>query len=142
MLRVIYGNKGSGKTKQLLDLANSVQSTSKGSVVFIDSDKDCMFGLSHCIRFVDASEFHIDGPKMFAGFIAGIAAQDYDLEYIFIDSFSNIVRHPVETLQGFFEYLDSFTETSDVKLYVGIAAESATHLPEFLRKYTEESESV
>ena len=74
MLRVIYGNKGSGKTKQLLDLANSVQGTSKGSVVFIDSDKDCMFGLSHCIRFVDASEFHIDGPKMFAGFIAGIAA--------------------------------------------------------------------
>ncbi|MDO4568380.1 MAG: hypothetical protein Q4B99_05400 [Clostridia bacterium] len=142
MVRVIYGDKGSGKTKRLLDLANSAQQHANGSVVFIDSDKDCMFGLNHSIRFVDASEFHIDGPKMFAGFIAGIAAQDYDLEYIYIDSFSSIVRHPIDTLEGFFEYLDFFTEAADVKLYIGIAAETAGHLPDFLRDYAQGGDTV
>ena len=95
MIRVIFGEKGAGKTKRIIDMANESIKTAKGSIVFIDDDNQYMFELKHSIRFVDASEFHIDGPKMFYGFLSGIAAQDFDLEYLFIDGFLKIVHHPV-----------------------------------------------
>ena len=39
MITLIVGNKGSGKTKKLLDLINSAVNTSKGSIVCIEKEK-------------------------------------------------------------------------------------------------------
>ena len=68
MIRVIFGEKGAGKTKRIIDMANESIKTAKGSIVFIDDDNQYMFELKHSIRFVDASEFHIDGPNCGTGF--------------------------------------------------------------------------
>ena len=133
MIRVIFGEKGAGKTKRIIDMANESIKTAKGSIVFIDDDK-YMFELKHSIRFVDASEFHIDGPKMFYGFLSGIAAQDFDLEYLFIDGFLKIVHHPLETLEGLFTELEKFSDRTDVKLIISISG-NAADAPEFIKPY-------
>lgn len=134
MIRVIFGQKGAGKTKRIIDMANESLKTAKGSVVFIDDDNQYMFDLKNTIRFVDASEYHIDGPKMFFGFISGIAAQDFDLEYLFIDGFCKIVHHPVETLEALFAEMAAFSERTDIKIIVSISG-SGTQPPEFLKQY-------
>ena len=72
MIKVIFGETGAGKTKRIIDIANETLKTANGSIVFIDNDSQYMFGLKHDIRFVDASEYHIDSPKMFFGFVSGI----------------------------------------------------------------------
>lgn len=84
LIKVIFGETGAGKTKRIIDIANETLKTANGSIVFIDNDSQYMFGLKHDIRFVDASEYHIDSPKMFFGFVSGIAAQDFDLEYLLL----------------------------------------------------------
>lgn len=134
MIQVIFGETGAGKTKRIIDIANETLKTANGSIVFIDNDNQYMFGLKHDIRFVDASEFHIDSPKMFFGFISGIAAQDFDLEYIFIDGFMKIVHHPLDTLEELFKGMDEFANRCNVKLILSITG-SEESAPEFLKAY-------
>ena len=134
MIQVIFGETGAGKTKRIIDIANETLKTANGSIVFIDNDNQYMFGLKHDIRFVDASEFHIDSPKMFFGFISGIAAQDFDLEYIFIDGFMKIVHHPLDTLEELFKCMDEFAHRCNVKLILSITG-SEESAPEFLKPY-------
>ena len=134
MIRVIFAEKGAGKTKRILDMANEAIKTAKGSMIFIDNDKQYMFDIKHSIRFVDASEFHIDGPKMFYGFLCGIAAQDFDLEYVFIDSFLKLVHHPIDTLEGLFENLENLSNRCGLKIIIS-ASGDPKDAPEFLKPY-------
>lgn len=134
MIRVILGEKGAGKTKQIIHMANEAIKNATGSIVFIDDDNQYMFDLKHEVRFVDASEFEIDGPKMFYGFLCGIAAQDFDLEYIFIDGFLKIVHHDLDTLQGLFEHLKLFSEKCGLKIIISVSGDP-DKLPEFLKQY-------
>ena len=134
MIQVIFGEKGAGKTKKILDMANESTHTAKGSIVFVAEDGQYMFGLKRDIRFVDASSFHIDGPKMFYGFLCGLAAQDFDLENIYIDGFLKIVRHPLETLESMFAELDAFSKRSGINIIISVSGEPCC-IPEFLKQY-------
>lgn len=134
MIGVIFGERGAGKTKRIIKLANDTLATAKGSMVFIDDDNQYMFDLKNAIRFIDASEYHIDSPKMFFGFISGIAAQDFDLEYLFIDGFLKIARHSLDTLEELFAEMDAFSKRCNIKIYVSITGSEAD-APEFLKPY-------
>lgn len=134
MIRVIFGQRGAGKTKRIIEMANESIATAKGSIVFIDDDSQYMFDLKNTIRFIDASEYHIDGPKMFFGFLSGIAAQDFDLEYLYIDGFLKIVRHPLDSLEGLFKEMADFAERTDVKLVISISGKGE-ELPDFIKQY-------
>ena len=78
MIQIIAGKKGSGKTKRLIAQTNEAVNVKHGSILFIDDDKDYLYDVRHQVRFVDASEYGINDPDMFYGFICGIAAQDFD----------------------------------------------------------------
>ncbi len=134
MIRVIVGETGAGKTKRIISMANETLQSAKGSIVFMDHDSKYMFDLKNAIRFIDASEFHIDSPEKFFGFLSGLAAQDFDLEYIFIDGFRKIVRHPLEALPELFKELDAFSKQRDVKIVFSISGNPA-ELPEFLQAF-------
>ena len=56
LIQIILGDKGSGKTKRLIDLVNESLKNEHGDIIFIDDDKRYMYDLRHEIRFVDASE--------------------------------------------------------------------------------------
>ena len=55
MIHVIYGAKGSGKTKQIVADANEYAKTAKGVVVYFDRSNHRMHDLHRNIRLVDAS---------------------------------------------------------------------------------------
>ena len=81
MVQLIVGKRGKGKTKQLLDKANSVVKEANGSVDFLDKSAQHMYELSNKIRLINVNEFPIDSEDAFIGFVSGIISQDHDLEY-------------------------------------------------------------
>jgi hypothetical protein len=132
LIRVIFGGKGAGKTKRIIDMANEMVKESTGSMVFVDDDNRYMFDLKHEIRFVDASDYGIDSPKMFYGFVCGLGAQDYDLEAVFVDGFLKIVKHPLSELEGLFDDLETFSNKFNVRLTISVSGDQT---PEFIKKY-------
>lgn len=87
MVQIIAGKKGKGKTKHLLDRANSAIRDSKGSIVYLDKSSKHMYELSNKIRLINVNEYPITNSEGFIGFICGIISQDHDLEMMFLDSF-------------------------------------------------------
>ena len=50
MIRVIMGKKGSGKTKQMIDMINSAVQTEHGNVVCIEKGNKLTFDIHYQIR--------------------------------------------------------------------------------------------
>lgn len=132
MIGVIFGEKGTGKTKRLLQHANDKAKTAKGSIVFIDDDNSYMFDLSSSIRFINVAEYSICSPERLFGFIAGIAAQDFDLETVYVDGFKNYVNCELSELGTFFDSLSAFCEQHKLELILSISGQKA-ELPEFIK---------
>ena len=57
MIKVIYGAKGTGKTKMMIDAANATVEQAKGHMIFITDSKRGMYDLEREIRFIDTSEY-------------------------------------------------------------------------------------
>ena len=136
MIQAIYGKKGSGKTKRLLDQANDALKTENGDVVFIDDDKRYMYDLRHEVRFVDASEYGVDSPDMFLGFVSGMLAQNFDVSAVFVDAFIKLVKADIADLGNFFERLEALSEKPDHKVrFVLSISGDPDIMPEFMKKY-------
>lgn len=134
MIRIIYGPKGTGKTKQVIDLANAAVKDAKGHLIFITDTKRYMYDLSRNVRFIDCSEFDIAGEEALCGFIKGVIAGNHDNEYIFIDGIARIAGKQLKDMAGTFYMLDKVSEMLDIKLTVTCSATEAD-LPDFVKKY-------
>lgn len=92
MVQIIAGEKGEGKTKKLISMANESAEKANGSVVYIDDDSRHIYDLNHTIRFVEVKEFPLANYRELIGFIYGILSQNNDIEKIFIDGLFNIIE--------------------------------------------------
>ena len=59
MIRVIMGKKGSGKTKQMIDMINNAVQTEHGNVVCIERGSKLTYDIHYQIRLVEASHYDI-----------------------------------------------------------------------------------
>lgn len=134
MIQIIFGKKGSGKTKRILDMANASVKEAKGNVLFIDDDKSYTLSLKPQIRFIDASEYEVKGKEPFYGFIAGILAGNYDISVIYIDAFLKLVKADSADLSDFFGKLEHLVQNADCDLVISYS-EDAANVPESIRKY-------
>lgn len=132
MIKVIYGEKGMGKTKILIDTANKLSEESSGDVVFIDDSSQLMYDLKHEIRFVNVSDFPGMDPSGFFGFLCGILSQDYDIDGIFIDGLNYIVKKKAGELESFFEKLGIVEKKTGIKFYITING-TCDDIPNFLK---------
>lgn len=135
MIQIIAGEKGQGKTKRLIDMANDAGKVANGNIVFIDDDKRHMFDLSYSIRFVETSSFIMDDHRMFYGFIRGILSQDSDIEKIFIDGINNIIKKiTLEDFLNFIQELEKVSVEYNVD-FIMIISMKQEDLPESVKKY-------
>lgn len=137
MIQIIFGKRGSGKTKRIIDMANASVGEQKGSVLFIDDDSRYMYDLKHQIRFIDASEYGIKGETLFTGFLNGILASNFDVSLIFIDAFLHLVdtdKPDIAKLEGFFKMLEELSARSNANFVISLS-EDAALVPECIRKY-------
>lgn len=91
MVQILAGEKGEGKTKRLIEMANTAIKESNGHVVYIDDDNRHIHDLHYDIRFVEVKEFPIANYRELIGFIYGIFSQDSDIEKVFIDGIYKMV---------------------------------------------------
>lgn len=134
MIQIIHGKKGSGKTKKILDMANSAISEHKGDVIFLDDDNRYMFDLRHEVRFVNAGEYGSDSPEMFFGFLCGMLAQNFDISVIFVDAFLKLVKVDAENTEAFFARLDKLSLKHNVEFILSVNVDDDL-APEFMKKY-------
>ena len=134
MIQIIYGAKGTGKTKRILSMANGIIESASGSVVFLDDDKNYMYDLKNTIRFIDVTEFPEMTPEMFMGFIYGMVAQDFDIEHIFIDGLLRIVHYPLESLKPMFDAIGTFAGERNITVTFSVSGPNDA-APDFLKPY-------
>ncbi len=134
MIKVIYGAKGTGKTKMMIDAANAQVESAKGHLIFITDSKRGMYDLEREVRFIDTSEYDIAGEAALCGFIKGVIAGNHDNEYVYIDGVVRIAGKPVQELAAFFYMLDKVAKGSDLTITVSVSA-TKEELPDFVAKY-------
>lgn len=134
MIKIIYGAKGTGKTKMMIDAANAAVEVAKGHLIFITDTKRYMYDLEREVRFIDVSEFDIAGEAALCGFVKGVIAGNHDNEYIFIDGAVRIAGKPVKDMATFFYMLDKVAEKNNLTVTVAVSA-AYEELPDFVTKY-------
>ncbi len=134
MIKLIYGPKGTGKTKRLIADANENAKDAKGLSVFITDNKRCMYDIARNIRFIDVADWAVAGEDALCGFIKGVAACNSDHEYIYIDGIARISGKDVKDLAAMFYMLDKISGENDITIYVTFSCEES-ELPDFVKKY-------
>ena len=134
MIKVIYGAKGTGKTKMMIDAANAAVKEAKGHLIFITDSKRGMYDLEREVRFIDTTDYDIAGETALCGFVKGVIAGNNDNEYVFIDGVVRIAGKPVQEMAAFFYMLEKVAKDSDVTITVSVSAEQE-ELPDFVTKY-------
>ncbi|MEI3340420.1 MAG: twitching motility protein PilT [Eubacterium sp.] len=129
MVEIIAGEKGKGKTKQLLDKVNASVEVATGNIVYLDKSQKHMHELSNKVRLINVRDYPISNCDEFLGFICGIVSQDYDLQEMYLDSFLTIANVSDDQIVHTIEKLDIISEKFNVKFVLSVSKNEAD-LPE------------
>ena len=130
MIEIICGEKGKGKTKELLGKVNSSVASASGSVVYLDKSQKHMYELNNKVRLINVMDYPISNSDEFIGFICGIVSQDNDLEEMYLDSFLTIASvHTENEITYAIEKLDVISEKYKVKFIISVS-KNIDDLPE------------
>ncbi|MCI9534863.1 MAG: twitching motility protein PilT [Lachnospiraceae bacterium] len=133
MVQIIAGNKGKGKTKHLLDMANNSIKKAEGSIVYLDKSSKHMYELNNRIRLINVNEFPIGNSQGFVGFISGIISQDHDIEIMFLDSFLKLACLEGEDISETITSLEKLSAKYNVNFVLSISMDSH-EMPEAIQK--------
>ena len=130
MIEIICGEKGKGKTKELLGRVNNSIATVAGNVVYLDKSQKHMYELNNKARLINVADYPISNCDEFLGFICGIVSQDHDLEEMSLDSFLTIafIESDEDILKAI-EKLDIISEKYKVRFILSVSKDKSA-LPE------------
>ena len=134
MIQVIAGNKGSGKTKRLIDLTNATAREAVHDVIFLDDDNRYMYDVDHKVRFINAADYHVSSTDMFIGFLCGILSSNYDVGTIFIDAFLKLCHTDLAQTGPVVSLLAGLGAKHNVDFVLSVSAD-VEELPDFLKQY-------
>ena len=132
MVQIIAGKKGKGKTKYLLDMANTAVKEAKGSIVYLDKSAKHMYELSNKIRLINVAEYPVHNAEGFIGFVCGIISQDHDLEVMYLDSFIKLASLEGEDLTATLADLEQISAQYNVNFVLSVSKYSE-ELPEIAK---------
>lgn len=135
MVQVIAGKKGKGKTRYLLEKANTAIKEAHGTIVYLDKNTKHMFELNTRVRLIDVSQYPILNYDSFIGFICGIISQDHDLEEVYLDSFMLLAHVELDSVEKAVKDLMVLGERYGVTFIVSIAKDKS-QLPEAVQEKT------
>ncbi len=134
MLKLIIGLKGTGKTKQLVELANKAVEVSPGNVVCVEKSNKLIFDVNHKVRLVDTEAYDISTAKELYGLVCGILATNYDVKDLFIDSSLRICGDEIGAWVEFMQKLALLCEKYEVQCITTSSIDQAD-LPKELEKF-------
>ncbi len=132
MIQLIVGDKGSGKTKAIIEMMNEAVEKTDGHIVCIEKGMKSTFNIKSSVRIVDVDDYNIRGCDQYFGFIMGILAGDYDIEQVYLDG-------SLKILDGVGEMEKLLDKLSDVapehvRFVITVSADSS-ELTDGIRKY-------
>ena len=135
MVKIIMGLKGSGKTKQLVDLVHKAMDEEHGDLVCIEKGSKLRYDIPYRVRLIEASQYEFDGYYFLQGFICGLHSANYDITHIFIDSVLRIIGAAVDDkAEDFFEWCENFSEREHVNFTITVSAD-VSMATDRIRKY-------
>ena len=134
MLKLIIGLKGTGKTKQLVELANKAVEVSPGNVVCVEKSNKLIFDVNHKVRLVDTEGYDISTAKELYGLVCGILATNYDVKDLFIDSSLRICGDDKEAWVEFMQKLEAVCAKYEVQC-ITTSSIDPSDLPAQLEKF-------
>lgn len=132
MIFIIHGAKGTGKTKNIIDRANSA--TLDGETVFITDTAKYNFSIIHKVRLINVNEYNVFSEQGLLGFISGIVAGNSDIQHLFIDGAHRICHEDIANMQYFYENLGNLADKINVDITLTVSMDEA-ELPDFIKKY-------
>ena len=124
MVKLLVGHKGSGKTKQMIDMANDKVAAAKGSIIFINKNHRYNYELNHSLRVISTEDYDdLTNIDEYIGFVFGIISSDYDIETIFVDG---ILKHDDVALGDMPEFigrLKGIADKYEIEIVVSLGAE-------------------
>ena len=134
MLKLIIGVKGTGKTKNLINLVNTAVENSQGNVVCIEKGTKLRYDVKYNARLIDVNEYFVADAQSLYGFIAGILASNHDVTDLFVDSALKICENDIAAFDTFVEEVNTLAAKLNVRVTMtsSIPAEEAS---EIVKKY-------
>ena len=124
MVKVLVGNKGSGKTKKMIELANTAIEEAKGSIIFINKNTRLTYDLDYKIRVICMDDFiHITNEDEYIGFLFGIISSDNDIETIYLDGVLKHADISVENIPSFVMKIKEISNDYAIDFVMSISAE-------------------
>lgn len=125
MIKILMGEKGSGKTKAFINMVNDASDIGHGNVVCITKGNRHLFDLKSKVRLSDTSDFDIKSYETLLGYISGIVSRDYDITHIFIDSITKITGKTVEESDELIDGLLYLADKFNIDFTLTISAPAA-----------------
>ena len=113
MVKLIIGNKGSGKTKRLIELVNSAVEKSNGNVVCVEKERLLTYDVNYRARLVETDHYKVSGYDAFYGFLSGILAGDHDITDVLVDATLKIGGRDYEKLADFLEKVAELSKITE-----------------------------
>ena len=135
MIEFVFGGKGSGKTKKMIDMANAEVETAKGEILFINDRDKYRVSVDKNIRFVNTEDFDIIGVERLYGFLSGIIAGNYDVDLIYIDNLLRILNaEGVADVLPLLEKINPLQKEYETRFVLSLSCEE-DEIPEGLKNY-------
>lgn len=126
MIEIISGEKGKGKTKELLAKVNHAVDVASGNIVYLDKSQKHMYELNNKVRLINVMDYPIENCDEFLGFLCGIVSQDHDLEEMYLDSFLTIASIDTDDeIAHAIEKLDVISEKYNVKFILSVSRDES-----------------
>ena len=123
MVNLLTGQKGSGKTQQMIEAANKKVKECDGNVIFIKNSHNDTYSLSFDVRAVCMADYpSIRNVDDYTGFIYGMLSANSDIQVIFIDGILKQSDIALENLPRFVDRLSNISNKHNVEFFVSISA--------------------
>lgn len=132
MVRLIVGNKGKGKTTEILNRVNTQIKEAKGSIVYLDKSNKHMYELNNKVRLIDVSRFPIANSEQFVGFVCGIISQDHDLQEMYLDGFlkcTKLGEDDIDEINATITELDAVSTEFNIDFYISATIDVDSLVP-------------
>ncbi len=126
MVNLLIGQKGSGKTQKLMELANAKVKECDGNVVFIKKTHRDTTNLSFDVRTICLDDMPaVSNADAYIGFLYGMSSANHDIECVFIDGILKHAGLTLETLPAFIDKMNVIAADCNILFYVSVSAEEA-----------------
>lgn len=136
MVYLLTGPKGSGKTQQMIELANEKVKTANGNVVLIKKSHRDTTSVDFNIRAICMDDYKdIATLDEFIGFLYGMVAGNHDIDTLFIDGVLKQADINLDNLPEFLQKISKISKNDNIEFYISVSAEKEKILgidsPEF-----------